>query len=90
MEPWKSHAFIKFSMCSGGNKAGDGSGTTRKSEEEEGSKLGDHVFVKFSLCSGGNKAVDGIGSTRKSEEEGPSMEALLWSIEFKLGGWGPR
>ena len=32
--------FVKFSLCSGGDKAGDGSGTSRKSEEEEGSKLG--------------------------------------------------
>ena len=40
MEPWKGYVFIQFSLCSGGNKAGDGSGSSRKSKEEEGCKLG--------------------------------------------------
>ena len=40
MEPGKDQVFIKVSLCSGGNKAGDGSGASRKSEEDKSPSWG--------------------------------------------------
>ena len=54
---------ILLGFCSGGNKAGDGSGSSRKSEEEEGSKLGTWNQLSVLLGTSG-----GVGSQESTEK----------------------